>query len=223
MKRLLPYLLIIVTVMVSCQKEISSETPVGGGSAANQSYFPLSNNSWWSYDSGPATDTMKVTSSGTTTLEGKSYSRFVSVDEFGDRDTSFYRYDASNKTYYQYQSTDIFAGGPITFTTSFIELPFLKDVLTAGETWNADIMATASGIPVTIRFKFTNKNFTGPKTVNGKVFPDVYQIQLLLQFGIMGSFQDASDPIDMYYAKGVGMIETTDGTDSQLIKNYKIN
>jgi hypothetical protein len=210
-------------MMISCQKEISSETPVGGGSAANQSYFPLSNNSWWSYDSGPGSDTIKVTSSGTTTKEGKSYARFITVDEFGDADTSFYRYDASNKTYYQFQSTDIFAGGPITFTTSFIELPFLKDVLTPSETWNADIMASASGVPVTLRFKFTNLNFTGPRTVNGRVFNDVYKIQLQIQFGILGSFQDAADPIDMFYAKGVGMIETTDGVDSQLIKNFKIN
>jgi hypothetical protein len=184
-------------------------------------YFPLTNNSWWSYDDG-SSDTLKQTVVGTVTLSGKSYSRFVTTDEFGSSDTAFYRRDASN-SYYQYMSTDAFAGLPITFSQPFLEILFLKESLTTNATWNSDHAASLSGIPFTLRFKFTVINNNASMTVNGKNFTNVYHIRLQGQTGSFGTFTDSGTPQDFYYAKGVGLIKYLDAPDQMNIRYWVVN
>jgi hypothetical protein len=195
----------------------SNPPPAGSGL-----YFPLSNNSWWSYDDGSA-DTVVNTVKGTTTLNGKTYSRFVLTDDFGTSDTAYYRLDATTKNYYQYVSTDAFAGLPITFTQPFLDILFMKEVLATNATWNSDHAGTLSGIPFTLRFKFTCINNNETLTINGKNFTNVYHIRLQGQAGTFGTFTDSGDPQEFYYAKGIGWIKFSDPVDQLNIRNWLVN
>ena len=195
--------------------EGTTPPPVGSGL-----YFPLTNNSWWSYDEG-SSDTLRQTVTGTTTLNGKSYSMFVLTDEFGGADTSYYRLEGSN--YYQYISTDAFAGLPVTFPQSFLEILFMKENLTTNATWNSDHAGTLSGIPFTLRFKFTCINNNTSLTVNGKNFTNVYHIKLQGQTGTFGTFTDSGTPQDFYYAKGIGWIRFVDDVDEFNIRYWNVN
>jgi hypothetical protein len=59
--------------------------------------------------------------------------------------------------------------------------------------------------------------------VNGKSFTNVYKIQVIIQGGLGGNFQDLTDPLDYYYARDIGLIRISDGVTSQDIRNWKVN
>lgn len=196
--------------------------PAGSTTPGTGLCMPLTNASWWSYDEGPGTDTILITSTGTKTLAGKTYSRFLETDEFGGVDSFFYRLE-SNTNYYQYQTTDEFAALGVTFPQNYLEVLFLKENLTANQTWNSDHNGTLGGLPVTVRFKFTCITANAPLTVNGKNFTNVYHVRLQPQFGTFGTFTDFGDPIEAYYAKGIGRIRLiADMTDLQ-IRYWQVN
>lgn len=201
-----------------------SVTVNGGTPPANTDYFPTTLNSWWSYDDGTGgTDSFKMTNTGPTTVTGSAftYQRFVYSDDAGPFDTAYYRKDASG---FYYQSIDTTGFGPeLVFTQPRLDLLFLKNTLATGNTWNADFNGTFNGMPTTLRFKFTCTNGNASVTVNGKNFTNVYQVKLQLQLSVGGVFLDAGDPLDYFYAKGIGQIRLTDGTDFQDIRSWVVN
>lgn len=185
-------------------------------------YFPLSQNSWWSYDFGGA-DTIKITANGSTTLAGNSYRNFVIEDGSGFNDTSYYRFNAGSNSYYQYIDAADAAGLGINFVQPYLDILFLKENLTNNATWNSDHDGMMGGNPVTLRFKFTATETNGTASVNGNSFTNVYRIQMQLQLGSGGSFSDAGTPSDFYYAPGVGQIRYSDGTDEENIRYWLVN
>jgi hypothetical protein len=193
----------------------------------NTDYFPTTLNSWWSYDDGSGgTDSFKMTNTGPVPLAGSTYQRFVYSDDAGPFDTAFYRKDAATGFYYE--SLDTAGFGPtLVFNQSRLDLLFLKNTLATGNTWNSDFNATATSagtqFPAVLRFKYTCVNANASLAVNGKSFANVYHVQLQLQVGVSGSFQDAGDPLNYYYARGIGQIRLTDGTDFQDIRSWLVN
>ena len=186
-------------------------------------YFPMTQGSWWSYDDGTG-DTTKTTVSGTTTIAGKTYTNFVdSYESMSGTDTSFYRKDNATNFYYLNEDLSGLAALGITFSQPRADVLFMKNSLTTGATWNSDHNGTASGFPVTVRFKFTAVNANATVTVGSNTFTNVYQVQILLQLGTAGVFQDMSTPVDLYFAKGVGLIRTDDGMDVMDIRYWHIN
>jgi hypothetical protein len=206
----------LCSIAVTVMPEGTTPPPVGSGL-----YFPLTNNSWWSYDEGPGTDSFKVTSNGTKLLDGKTYSRFLYSDDFGMADTGYFRLDASTNSYYQYQSTDEFANLGITVTQPSMEVLFLKENLTTNATWNSDITGSQGPIPITIRFKATCINNNLTVSVNGKNFTNVYHVRLQLQMGTFGTFTDI-ESIDTYYAKGIGRIRAFNASSEGMIRNWQV-
>lgn len=196
----------------------------GGGGSANTSYFPLTANSYWTYDQ-DGTDTLKTLNSYSQTITGNSYRAFVSTYQSGTKDTSFYRKDASNNFYNYVSAADLqnAAGGiPITFPAAGLDILFMKETLTTNATWNSDHSGTVSGFPVTIRFKFTVVNAAATVTVNSVSYSNVYQISMEPQFGTAGVFQPAGSAVTFYYAKGIGLIKLDDGTSTQNIRYYQV-
>jgi hypothetical protein len=209
-----------VTAGTSCSFDVA----VGAGTNPPPTgvYFPLTEASWWSYDDGAGSDTFKVAVTGTGTFLGKTYQRFITSDAAGPLDTTFYRKDASN-SYYIFEDTAGFGDAGITFTQGGLDVLFLKDALTTNAVFNSDHTATFQGSPITIRFKNTVTDANASLTVNGKSFTNVYKIQVIIQGGLGGNFQDLTDPLDYYYARDIGLIRISDGVTSQDIRNWKVN
>jgi hypothetical protein len=209
----------------TCTFSVSVDAASSGGNPtpAPGDYFPLSANSYWTYDEFAFSDTIKTTNVGTESIGGKTYQKFVTQDDAGPYDTAFFRKDNSGFYYQNVSLDDLAAVLPITFPQSRLDVLFLKNTLTTGATWNTDVAGTASGLPITIRFKSTCINANETVTINGKTFTNVYRIQSVPQAGTAGTFTDISTPIINYYAKGVGLIRSDDAGDLVDIRFYKIN
>lgn len=193
--------------------------------SASGTYFPLTANSWWSYDDGAGSDTIKTTVNGTGTFLGNTYQRFVTTDDTGPLDTAYYRKDNASGSYYTFADTSGFGQIGVRFSQPGLDVLFLKDALTTGAVFNSDHQATLQGTtPVTIRFNNTVSDANASITINGKNFTNVYKIVVKVQAGVAGTFQDISTtPLTYYYAKDIGLIKITDGTDSQDIRYWKVN
>jgi len=199
---------------------------VGSGTppVTNNDYFPLTPNSWWSYYDGiDPTDSIKTVNAFASTFNSNSYRAFETSDDIGPFDTSYYRKDASTGFYYNWVPTSSFDPSfPITFTGSGLDILFLKQTLTTGQTWNSDHAGTLSGAPVTLRFAFTCVDANATVTVHGQTFANVYKIRQIAQLGVGGSFSDVGTSVDIYYAKGVGQIRVDDQGDFQDILHYVV-
>jgi hypothetical protein len=186
-------------------------------------YFPLTEGSWWSYDDGAGSDSIKTIVNGSGTLIGKTYQRFITSDNAGPFDTAYYRKDNATGFYYNYVDTSVFGVPGLTFSQAGLDVLFLKDALTTNTVFNSDHAASYQGVPVTIRFKSTCTDANASITVNGKNFTNVYKIQLVVQTSAGSTFQDISSPLDYYYAKDIGLIRVASSTDKQDIRNWKVN
>jgi hypothetical protein len=206
----------------TCSFDVTVVAP--GPPAGANTYFPMTQGSWWTYED-PFIDSTIITVNGTTTLATKLYNRFITTDDGGNGvDTSYYRKDASNNFYQYTDLAELSGGGAITFAAGTpSEMLFLKETLTTGATWNNDFTGTASGIPVVIRIKFTCDNAAATATYNGNSFTNVYKVSAMVQLNVAGTgFQDQGDPITFYYAKGVGVINFNDGTDDYPILHWLV-
>jgi len=194
-----------------------STNPVPAGT-----YFPMTNGSWWSYDT-DAGDTTKTTVNGTTTLIGRTWSRFVTTDDFGGSDEAYFRKDNATNFYYTYVDASQFGAFGITFSAAGLDMLFLKESLTNTSTWNSDHTGTMAGQPVTVRFNFTTVDANATVTVGGNTFTNVYHVRMVIRLGVAGVFQDFSPAADMYYAKGVGLIRAVEGgTEIQAIRHWQV-
>ncbi|MDB5252760.1 MAG: hypothetical protein JWP27_1929 [Flaviaesturariibacter sp.] len=207
----------------TCSFDVTVVVPAP--STAANSYFPLTQGSWWTYDDA-AGDSTIVTVNGTATLSTKLYTRFITTDDSGTGlDTSYYRKDAATNNFYQYVDlNDLSGGGQITFAAGTpSEMLFLKETLTTGATWNNDYTGTASGIPLVIRIKFTCVNAAATATYGGVTFNNVYKVTAMVQINAAGTgFQDQGDQLTFYYAKGVGLINFNDGIDDYPILHWLV-
>jgi len=201
----------------------TGNTGGSGGGTTSGDYFPLTQNSFWSYDDGAGSDTIKITVSGAAAKGGKTYQRFITTYESGPpNDTAFYRKDNTTGSYYNAIDTSIFSGA-LTFSQPVLDVLFLKNSLTNGATWNSDFAGKAQGQTATIRFKFTCTNANASVVANGVTYSNVYQISAVIQAGAFGSFTDISTPQDFYYAKGIGLIKSSDPLfGDQVIRYYKV-
>jgi hypothetical protein len=201
----------------------SGSSSGGGGGTTSGDYFPLSQNSFWSYDDGAGSDTIKIMVSGAAAKGGKTYQRFVTTYESGPpNDTAFYRKDNATGFYYNAIDTSFF-GGAITFTQPVLDVLFLKNSLTNNATWNSDFPGKVQGVSVTVRFKFTCANANASVTANGVTYNNVYKITSVIQAGSGVGFSDISPLPDMYYAKGIGLIQSSDQLfGDQVIRYYEV-
>jgi hypothetical protein len=177
-----------------------------GGTPTNTDYFPLTANSWWSYDeaSSPG-DSVKYSNVLTGSFGGNTYRGFEITDDGGPLDTSYYR--RSGNDYFEWTLVDNYTS--VTFDTEQSgAILFLKEGLSNNQTWSsAEFSGVAGGNPTKIRYDFTCTNNNATVTVNGKTFNNVYKIKMEPKFNIMNLGYNATGEVwEFFYAKGIGLI-----------------
>ncbi|MFL5739341.1 MAG: hypothetical protein ACJ75B_03920 [Flavisolibacter sp.] len=204
----------IVTVAAS-----GTTTPAGD-------HFPLTANSWWSYeDISTPGDTIKIVNAATKTIGANTYRLFQWTDDAGPFDTSFYR--KSGNDYLEYTLADQYSA--LTFDVpQKADILFLKEGLTTSQTWNsAEYSGQYSGQNVKLRYAFTCANANATVTVNGQSFSNVYVINFKGQVSLLGSpYTDDGTAWTVYYGQNIGLIfeKVEAGTNSYgiQIRHWKV-
>ena len=192
-------------------------------------HFPLTANSWWSYNDpdGAAGDTIKRMISPTNTaLAGNNYQGFLQSGMSGTVNYVFF-YRKSGNDYLNYTSVDQYS--IVTFdNVQRADIPILKENLTNGATWtSAEYSGQDNGVATKIKYLFTCVDANGTATINGKSYTNVYKIRFKSQTAVgTGPFVDEGLVWDAWYANNVGLIymNGTYGTDtySMSLRNYQV-
>jgi hypothetical protein len=131
---------------------------------APDTYFPLTQTSYWTYNdrefgSGP-NDTSKYTVTGTDVLGGRTYQHFRNPrHDFDD----FFRRDSAAGAFYRYMHLEDFGFGQVTFSEEYHDVKVLKETVTTNEMWYSDTVTAlifTGGVlnPYPARFRFTVVN-----------------------------------------------------------------
>ena len=170
--------------------------------------FPLSNNSYWTYNNNGANveDSFIVTNKGTVSQGGSTYSFFETTNGTGlQLDTGYYR--KSNNDYYVYSLAD-------RYTSQKFDAPvqgdilFLKEGLAQNDTWNSDeYSGTISNTPAKLQYVFTCTGVNGTATLNSVNYNNVTVVVAEPQVSLSGgAYTPTNEKIESYYAKGIGLI-----------------
>lgn len=227
---------VIVTVgssTCSFTVTVTGTTPV-----TNTDYFPLTPNSWWSYDDpagvwvGGDSLTRLNIGSGTYPGNGQVYRIFQNQDETTPQDSSYYR--KSGNDYFELTAADFYLGA-LEFTTGIdADINFLKQNLTANQTWESPVYSGTelnTGFPLSVKYVFRCTDANATVTVNGKSYSNVYKVawKPQIKLGPSPSYTDEAVAMESWYAKGVGLVywkflDPQGGTTlAELsMKNYKV-
>jgi len=185
-----------ILFLFSCKKDKDDAT------ATDNSYFPMTVGSNWSYkvQGGAATDTffLKVTPS-TLNAGGKTYTIITNQDpRYGPYDIN-YRKD--NGVLYQYYNVEFWWFLDAPGTPTDVEIIVLKENASVGESWtNPTIKGKMGGVDVTITQKVTVLA-KGPATSGVVTSNDV--IKILIEFTKNGAPWYSEE---IWYARGIGEI-----------------
>lgn len=192
--------------LFSCQKEVSFDDPTqtnngnsggtgGTGNATRNSYFPLTNGSWWKYkDSLTGTTSVGTASNVTKTINNILYSAIVTA--MGTQtDTSW---AASPQPNYYMTAKGVSPSGG----TYDILFHYLNDTASVGYNWQYNA-GNGNGFTALIKTTIVAKGLT--MTVAGKTYNDVIQTRLDLSYDV-GTIMDFGS-YNYYTAKGVGVIK----------------
>ncbi|MEI9958835.1 MAG: hypothetical protein WDM90_21555 [Ferruginibacter sp.] len=228
---------------------------MGGGSGCsftltvvappNNDYFPLTNNSWWSYDMvgipppfNPATDTVYNLLIGTKSISGNTYSQMQESYAGSISDTTNYRKSGNN--YIQYGYTDYYSFFIQFDDRQYSNINFLIENATAPtpiptQNFSGTYSDISSGIirtPLTIKYNFTIAETNATITVNSVTYTNVIHVTNAVTVTVPAlSVDGVSENDDYYYAKGVGLIKivytptallTNANTITATLKHYKV-
>lgn len=189
----------------NCSFSVDVLTPIY---ALGDDHYPLTYNSYWTYDDLVNTgDTIKRTVVDSTDVNGHFYKVIKEDIRFGGPLVYFIR--RSGTDYLEYAA-------PNKFTTFFqykkpvnADIPFLKESLSTGNVWESpEYIDTASdGNVITLKYNFTCLDANAAITINGKAFANVYKIKMLPLIKSGGNnYAYTNEDYIFYYAKGIGMI-----------------
>ena len=171
-------------------------------------YFPLTQNSFWTYSNALLPDSLYKISSVTTTLGGNSYRTFlIGLGAVGSNNISAAAFRKSGSIFYQYLPVD-------TFTNVFLdvpvpgEIPFLDEAAAVNATWqSAEFSGTESGVPVKIRYSFRLAASGGNLIVNGITYSNVKKVFWQSQVNYNNAGYQPDLDMESYFALGVGLIQ----------------
>lgn len=180
---------------------------------AASDHFPLTANSWWSYDDpepifvSSSSDSLKRVNIGSMSFGGNPYRIFQEQDNTTPFDSFYYRKDASNN-YFEWNYADFYTAAVAFDADVFGAINFLKEGLTTGQTWtSAEFTGTASGFPLKIQYYDTCTNANATVTISGKTFNNVYIVKWRPKYSLAGApYQDEFIAFESWFAKGVGLI-----------------
>jgi hypothetical protein len=206
----------------------------------NTDYFPLTNNSWWSYtysESSAPGDTLYNVIYGTKAYNGNTYSEMQDNFATIPYDTAHYRKTGSD--YNEWMPSDYYSYFIQLDNPTFTDINFLKENATAGTTWTT---ATASGtldpgtgtsVPATLKYTFTIVSPSTSITVNSVTYTNVIHVSVDVKFTVpsLSIVDGVTETDDYYYAKGIGLVKIVYtpsplvsgvSAESYGIKNYKV-
>jgi hypothetical protein len=215
----------------NCTFTITVTNPTTGP-VVTGNYFPLTDNSYWTYDNhsfAPYGDTFIVKNQYPQIFNGQTYRAFVLTDAYGIvEDTLYYRKDATGMTYRSVILDDELILSNITFPAGQrYDVPVVKDALSQNENWVSPTYVAAGPVgPVSIRFYYTCLSTSTSETINGRTFNNVAKIESVININT-GLGWTGSPVIwrKQWFAPGVGLL-----TEVQLpspnpptsIRNYQV-
>ena len=168
-------------------------------------HFILTDNSWWSYNTPIANDTLKRSIAGSGTYNGMTFKFLKELNSQGNLDDTLYVQKFGNNyyelMYVEYYSEVIFDG--VILDTVL----FLKEGLTTGESWTQEFTDTENGVPTTVRYTYVCEDANATVSLNGKTYTNVYNIRMTPEKNVNNTGWVSSGPIyTNYYAQGIGWI-----------------
>jgi len=176
----------------------------------NPDLFPLTANSWWSYDDKNKIfvtgDSLTRVNIGSINILGNLYQIFQNQNNTTPLDSSYFRKNGND--YFEITTADFYSS--VTFDSPVPgDINFLKEGLTANQTWtSSEFSGTVGGVATKIQYSFTCTAVNTTATINGNSFSNVYKISWKPQANVGGAgYQD--DPqvnYESWYARGIGLI-----------------
>jgi hypothetical protein len=227
-----------VVVTIGASTCTFTVTVTGTTPVTNTDYFPLTANSWWSYDDPDGLfvlgDSLTRVNAGALTYNGnsQSYRVFQNQNETTTQDSSYYR--KAGNDYFELTPADWYCGA-VQFTTTIVaDLNFLKQNLTTGATWESPVYSGTEqtlNAPLKLKYVYNCTDANATVTVNGKSYSNVYKVSWKPQIMVSPSTTYTNEAIVMetWYAKGIGIVywKVTDipGTTSYFelsLRNFKV-
>lgn len=171
-------------------------------------YFPLSQNSFWTYSNALLPDSLYKKSTTTTTLGGNSYRVFsIGLGTVGTNPLSAAAFRKAGSIFYQYLAVDTFTNVVLDVPVPG-EIPFLDEAAPVGTTWqSAEFSGTESGVQVKIRYSFRLDASGGNLVVNGTTYSNVKKVFWQSQVNYNNTGYQADLDMESYFALGVGLIQ----------------
>lgn len=175
-------------------------------------YFPLTANSWWSYDiiSGgvPESDSLLHQTNVLKTFNSNSYRQMYQNVGGTVVDSLFYR--KSGNDYYHWGLTDFYSAFLLFDVEQFADILFLKENAATGTTWSSpEFTGTIGGTAAKIQYNFKIENANTGITVNTVSYTNVMHVSIAVRLSVAGSPYTTTENNDYYYAKGIGMVKVT--------------
>jgi len=205
-----------------CSFSVAVTAPV---IVAQQTHFPLSYNSFWIYnDLLNPPDTLNRNVTDSILSNGHLYKIFTEQGRFEAPKEYFFRRDTNN--YYEYGLVDKYTASYKFLPQIKGELNFLKENLTAGDSWKSDeYSGTATfGQLLFLQYTFFCEDANATVFVNGKTFTNVYKINVVPQIrsAITYPYNDTGEKIEFYYAKDIGVIYVKSSRNGFNITEFQI-
>lgn len=191
---------LIIGTLVSCNNDGKDDpTP-----EAALDYLPVTAGSTWNYG-GP--QPYSVTALSTTKeINGKTF-----------REMENKQGNTVTKSFFSKQGGE-YTGIGFVSGTGTMEVTFLKENVAVGTSWEQTFVI--NGVNSTYKSKLVATGLT--KTVSGKEYKDVAQVQMESRFEVMGIEIDGPTA-NYFFAKGVGLILSDLGSQHQYpLLNYTI-
>ncbi len=191
----------IIYLTDTCNVEINVLQGISGD------YFPLTQNSWWSYtvnDPFFPGDSLKVHSDNLSAINGNNYRIFQVGPDESVEDSAYNR--KSGTEYYQRIDAADFS------SLSFDEpqdtaIMFLNEALPQGTSWPIEFLGNIGGQPSKIRYTYTMEAFNANNVlINGVTYNNVHKVKLLSEVNINNGGYTPDLTFEFYYAKGIGLI-----------------
>jgi hypothetical protein len=178
------------------------------GTPPNTDYFPLTQNSLWSYDllaSGVSVgDSVTKRSDVQSTVLGNIYRNFKYGLGTSFNETT--RYRKSGNDYYQYILVDTFSFYSFD-VEQFGEILFLKENAPNGTNWeSAEFTGQIGGTPGKMKYVFTIEQANTTLTVNGVTYSNVIKVAWKVRVDDGTGYVDDSAN-ESWYARGIGLIK----------------
>ena len=174
----------------------------------NNDYFPLTQNSWWSYNStGYAPDSLYKKATTIASVNSNNYRKMDYGNGTMVDGNYFFRKSVSD--YYEYLGVDSFSSNYSFQTYQMGDLLFLKESSPAATTWMSPEFIgvdLGTGFPLKLQYSFTITSTGGTQTINGVTYNNVTLVswKCMANLNNTGYVDDAL--LESYYSKGVGLI-----------------